>query len=105
MIFWLYLAGKWEKVTAFCRQPEYTVMGLQEGHKYNFRVVAENELGNSNPLYTDKPITAKHDFSEFFSCIFSYVKGKLHKLSFLVPVSLLVQMCYCFIMSSTVFMY
>ncbi|XP_014665457.1 PREDICTED: twitchin-like isoform X3 [Priapulus caudatus] len=54
--------GKWDKVTAFCRQPEYTVMGLQEGHKYNFRVVAENEHGKSIPLYNDKPITAKHDF-------------------------------------------
>jgi hypothetical protein len=35
---------------------------LTEGHKYLFRVVAENEMGVSDPCTTDEPITAKLPF-------------------------------------------
>ena len=37
---------------------------LTEGHKYFFRVVAENEIGVSDPCTTDDPITAKLPFGE-----------------------------------------
>lgn len=56
--------GKWEKVTSFCRQPEYNVHGLEDGHKYNFRVRAENDMGVSDPLDTEHPIVAKYQFSK-----------------------------------------
>ena len=53
---------KWVKVTSFVRSPEYDVRGLEEGKKYKFRVRAENIHGISEPLETDKDITAKHPF-------------------------------------------
>ena len=39
---------------------------LTEGHKYHFRVVAENSVGVSEPCETDDPITAKLPFGEYF---------------------------------------
>ena len=38
---------------------------LTEGHKYHFRVVAENSIGVSNPCETDEPITAKLPFGAY----------------------------------------
>lgn len=35
---------------------------LQEGHTYEFRVLAENVFGTSDPLLTDKPIVAKDPY-------------------------------------------
>ena len=56
--------GKWEKCTKFCRNTFYEPMGLDEGHKYKFRVMAENEYGVSEPLDCAKPITAENQFSK-----------------------------------------
>ncbi|RWS24197.1 twitchin-like protein, partial [Leptotrombidium deliense] len=55
--------GKWEKVAAFCKATEYNVTGLEPNKRYNFRVMAENECGTSDPLTTESAITAKHPFS------------------------------------------
>ena len=38
--------------------------GLDEGTQYEFRVMAENALGQSEPLATTEPVTAKWPFSK-----------------------------------------
>lgn len=47
----------WEEVgvTDFCH---LKVPNLTEGQEYHFRVKAVNDIGNSEPLETDKPIKA-----------------------------------------------
>jgi hypothetical protein len=55
-------SGKWTPVSKFCRTPECEVLGLEEGEQYEFRVSAVNEIGQSEPLVTDKPVTAKYPF-------------------------------------------
>lgn len=42
-----------------------TVPRLIEGTKYEFRVCAENFQGKSEPLNTDRGVTAKNQFSEY----------------------------------------
>ncbi|XP_014667690.1 PREDICTED: titin-like [Priapulus caudatus] len=42
----------------------YTVPGLIEGNRYHFRVSAQSKAGNSEPLETSQPITAKNMFDE-----------------------------------------
>lgn len=41
-----------------------TVPRLLEGTKYEFRVMAENLQGRSDPLMTSKPIIAKNQYSK-----------------------------------------
>ncbi|VDK40531.1 unnamed protein product, partial [Dibothriocephalus latus] len=55
-------ATEWQKVSAFLTTPSATVRGLEEGKEYEFRVMAENAMGLSEPLMTSKPIKAKHPF-------------------------------------------
>uniref|UniRef100_A0A5K3EN24 non-specific serine/threonine protein kinase n=1 Tax=Mesocestoides corti TaxID=53468 RepID=A0A5K3EN24_MESCO len=55
-------SGDWQKVSAFIKSPTATVRGLEEGVEYEFRVMAENAMGLSEPLMTDKAIKAKHPF-------------------------------------------
>ena len=61
--------GKWEKVAEVqgnkCKVPK-----LQEGHQYKFRVIAENKNGDSEPLETESPVTAKNPYGE---CILTLV--------------------------------
>jgi len=56
-------SGKWTPVSKFCRTPECDVDDLENGEQYDFRVMAVNDEGQSEPLVTDKPITAKHPFN------------------------------------------
>lgn len=41
-----------------------TIPKLKEGHEYDFRVIAENLNGLSEPLETEKPIIAKNPFDK-----------------------------------------
>merc|ERR1712226_833127 len=41
----------------------FTVNDLEEGKEYEFRVFAENEIGESEPLTTARPILAKNQYS------------------------------------------
>lgn len=50
---------RWETVSRFARFPEYEVSGLDEGHQYRFRVIAENEVGRGPPLETERSIVAQ----------------------------------------------
>ena len=56
--------GKWEPVSKFVRNLNFEVMGLTEGHEYNFRVMAENEFGVSEPLETTLSVAAQYPYSE-----------------------------------------
>lgn len=60
----------WQKVSAFLHSPEATVRNLEEGTPYEFRVMAENSYGVSEPLMTTGSIKPKHPFSESFPVLF-----------------------------------
>lgn len=49
----------WVPVSNFLMGTSCTVSKLHEGHEYEFRVSAENALGQSDPLITDSTIVAK----------------------------------------------
>ncbi|XP_041366543.1 twitchin-like isoform X3 [Gigantopelta aegis] len=55
--------GNWEPVSRFVRGTKYEVMGLVEGHEYNFRVMAENEHGVSEPLETVSSTAAQYPYT------------------------------------------
>lgn len=52
----------WVPVSAFVPGTSLTVKKLQEGHEYEFRVMAENVNGRSEPLSTETPVLAKDPF-------------------------------------------
>lgn len=51
---------RWIRV-AQTSEPQYTVMSLFGKTKYQFRVVAENRFGLSNPSVPTEPVTARED--------------------------------------------
>lgn len=56
-------SGTWVPVSNFVPGTSFTVPKLQEGHEYEFRVIAENAFGRSDPLTTEEPVLAKDPFS------------------------------------------
>lgn len=56
--------GRWEPVKSGIQGTKCVAPKLQEGHEYKFRVIAENNQGDSEPLETDEPIVAKNPFGE-----------------------------------------
>lgn len=50
---------RWSRVAPHCLENKCPVKGLEEGHSYEFRVIAENLHGQSEALMTTEPITAK----------------------------------------------
>ncbi len=57
-------SNKWTKVPGIFKEPECTAKNLEEGEEYEFRVMAVNEHGESEPLMTTEAIKAKHPFGE-----------------------------------------
>jgi len=59
---------KWELVTHSVGPDvtDFRVPKLKEGEDYKFRVGAENDLGLSEPLYSDKATRVKNPFSMLF---------------------------------------
>jgi len=57
-------SGEWRTVSKFNRGTRCEVMGLEDGEKYEFRVSAVNEHGQSEPLVTSRPVVAKYEFGE-----------------------------------------
>ncbi len=55
----------WSKVSGFLTTTSATVRGLDVGTEYEFRVMAENVMGPSEPLLTKEAIKAKHPFGEY----------------------------------------
>ncbi|KHJ84916.1 fibronectin type III domain protein, partial [Oesophagostomum dentatum] len=64
----------WVPVSAFVTGTKVTVPKLVEGHEYEFRVMAENAFGRSDPLNTTEPVLAKDPFG---------VPGKPGQVSYL----------------------
>uniref|UniRef100_A0A4W5MNR9 Uncharacterized protein n=1 Tax=Hucho hucho TaxID=62062 RepID=A0A4W5MNR9_9TELE len=55
-------ADRWERV-AQSRDTRYTVINLFGGTSYQFRVIAENKFGQSQPCEPSGPVTTKEDKS------------------------------------------
>lgn len=53
---------RWTKVAPNCQGTSCPVRGLEEGKDYEFRVVAENKEGPSEPLVTSDSVRAKWPF-------------------------------------------
>ena len=56
--------ARWEPVKEGVRGTKVTVPKLQEGHEYQFRVVATGPNGESEPLETEKPTLARKPFGK-----------------------------------------
>ena len=57
--------GRWTRVgKAPANKPEIEVTGLTPGHEYQFRVVAVNDEGESEPLVTDRGTLARNPYDE-----------------------------------------
>lgn len=52
----------WTKVSSYCTSPFIRIRNLNIGTEYEFRVVAENQYGQSDPATTEQPIRARHPF-------------------------------------------
>lgn len=55
-------ANTWTKVSSYCTTPFVRVRNLTIGKDYEFRVMAENQYGQSEPAETEQPIRARHPF-------------------------------------------
>jgi hypothetical protein len=64
-------SGDWVRCADAVNGTQVTVSKLKEGHEYEFRVMAENINGLSEPLVTDKGVLVKNPFS-MFSVLFIY---------------------------------
>lgn len=53
----------WSKVSSYTTTTFVRVRNLVVGKDYEFRVMAENKYGASDPAETDKPIKARHPFN------------------------------------------
>ncbi|CAH2099215.1 unnamed protein product [Euphydryas editha] len=52
----------WTKVSGYVTTPFLRVKNLTVGKSYEFRVMAENQYGQSDPAQTTEPIRARHPF-------------------------------------------
>lgn len=62
---------RWTKVTLNNSGTTCNVRGLEDGKRYEFRVMAENANGTSDPLVSDEPVKAKWPFSKLALFYFS----------------------------------
>ncbi|CAF1142161.1 unnamed protein product [Rotaria sordida] len=56
--------GEWVRCNDPINGTQVTLTKLKEGHEYDFRVMAENINGLSEPLVTEKPVLVKNPFTE-----------------------------------------
>lgn len=66
--------GEWVRCSDPIRGNEVTLTKLKDGHEYEFRVMAENANGLSEPLVTDKPVLVKNPFSEIESFVLNFIR-------------------------------
>ena len=60
-------SSSWQKISSYCTSTNIRVRNLTVNKDYDFRVMAENQYGTSDPCETDKPIKARHPFSKYFN--------------------------------------
>jgi len=58
-------SGDWVRCVEAVNGTQVTIPKLKEGHEYEFRVMAENANGISEPLITEKAVLVKNPFSMF----------------------------------------
>ena len=63
--------GEWVRCADSVNGTEVTIPKLKEGHEYEFRVMAENMNGLSEPLVTDRPVLVKNPFSKLENSLIS----------------------------------
>ncbi len=61
--------GDWVRCSDPINGTQATISKLKEGHEYEFRVMADNSNGLSEPLITEKPILVKSPFSNILFSI------------------------------------
>lgn len=68
-------AKRWSRVTRDPLYPatQYRVQDLVEGCEYEFRVMAENELGTGDPSAPSQPILAKDPIGQSNTSLISFV--------------------------------
>ncbi|GAB0086378.1 hypothetical protein DMENIID0001_004290 [Sergentomyia squamirostris] len=54
--------NNWTRVSGYVTTPFIRVRNLTVGNSYDFRVLAENQYGQSDPVSTDHPIRARYPF-------------------------------------------
>lgn len=64
-------SGEWVRCADAVNGTEVTIPKLKEGTEYEFRVMAENMNGLSEPLVTDRPVLVKNPFSKLNNPIIS----------------------------------
>ena len=57
--------GKYKKSGKFLKNHNFQLAIAEEGKEYEFRVFAENEIGESEPLTTARPILAKNQYCKY----------------------------------------
>lgn len=60
----------WTKVSSYVTSTYCRIRNLTVGRDYEFRVMAENQYGTSDPAETTEPIKAKHPFDVPGNCCF-----------------------------------
>ena len=68
---------RWQKVPGLIKDTEATARNLEEGQEYEFRVMAVNDHGESEPLMTVAPIEARHPFGEWTVCVVVFVNTEM----------------------------
>ncbi|KAI3379405.1 hypothetical protein SNEBB_010472 [Seison nebaliae] len=61
-------SDKWVKAAPLQHGTAAPIKGLDEGTAYEFRVIAQNQYGQSEPLVIDEPVTAEWPFKRPESC-------------------------------------
>lgn len=64
MIWWVKFCLYLVQVSSFCTVSFCRVRNLRIGTEYDFRVMAENHYGMSDPAMTRDPIKARHPFGK-----------------------------------------
>lgn len=64
----------WQRVSPFLNTLNAKARNLEVGKEYEFRVMAENEMGVSEPLETIQPIKARYPFGKF---LFKFFKNNM----------------------------
>ena len=55
--------SRWIQLKLKAEKPEYEVNDLLEDQRYEFRIIAENKAGQSQPGEPSKPVAAKNPWS------------------------------------------
>lgn len=64
--------GNWTKVSSYATAPFLRIRNLTVNKEYEFRVMAENQYGTSDPCTSPTPIKARHPFGKCTRHVLAY---------------------------------